>query len=879
MPAKLLKISYPVPSDKNGHEFSSAEQLLSLLGSENSGQYLVGSQGMWHGGIHITDATVPWCALSADTAAEREYLAKNAPYKGGQFIRCMAEGKIVAWRVCKDYDSAAIAWRDGHVFQSTSFVLVEHYIQPGEKDSSGLTFHTLYMNMAPFEAYITEEGANQRKVAKSQRYYASKEDVLASPAKPAGTLPGGTAVTLSDNLITRGSDRRQFTQVTLSAEAKNTAGKKLAAGTPVWTVSDQGSLLAASSAVPVPSWWTKCSPAYGNQTGAGVQCTARANWQFYLSSDDVLKGNNAGSLTAGFPLTYEPDNAGQQMTRPAKNKNEAARIFSLVTLGRNAGKMKKGDRVWVVSDGDSLTKTAQAAAGGEPKFGEVVIPAAPVEINAGDSIGHMGFYELPEEDGKQSRYQVHIECLSMDSKLPTFLTNPDKVGGDSPTFLKYPEGANLFAGNAEGAMVDTKRVTRAPGILTLSGVPVIRADEVVTHYQIRPEGGWLPAANIIKLPQWALGDLGFVTLDSKPESFDLIDGKKQPNNVVKGILAEMYKAAKADPRTGSALYHYNYERLLKQIDRNSDGQFSEEEYIQAIRLPAYRDHLYRIIAKHPSEWWYGKDDALWKKYLDTLVKDAPSWKTYLETFIDRLTWMKSVAGMGPDPWHMHPVVFLDALVPNNDEMDLKWLEVPKGQLTFDVEGNDIENSSWFSRKVHWPGGASGITIGRGYDLGQQSNSNLDLSAVRIGEPLKSWLVASQMLSSTQASDRLNSASDAVRVFQITRKQQYDLFVIVYQRLEDDVKRISQKRDSIRTYHPNPDANPEQAWSDIPDKIKEMLADLRYRGDYTPGIRTHIQRLAYSGDILGFGRVLADRSYWPNVPAERFQRRVSYYENE
>jgi hypothetical protein len=56
-----------------------------------------------------------------------------------------------------------------------------------------------------------------------------------------------------------------------------------------------------------------------------------------------------------------------------------------------------------------------------------------------------------------------------------------------------------------------------------------------------------------------------------------------------------------------------------------------------------------------------------------------------------------------------------------------------------------------------------------------------------------------------------------------------LFVIVYQRLEDDVKRISQKRDSIRTYHPNPNPNPnpnpEQAWSDIPDQIKEMLAEL------------------------------------------------------
>ncbi|MCX0501612.1 hypothetical protein D3M71_21060 [Erwinia billingiae] len=178
----------------------------------------------------------------------------------------------------------------------------------------------------------------------------------------------------------------------------------------------------------------------------------------------MLKGTKAGTLTAGFPLTYEPDNAGQQMTRPGKNKDEKARTFNLVTLVRDVGKMKKGDRVWVVSDGDSLTKTAEVAAGGEPKFGEVVIPPEPVKINAGDSIGHMGFYELPEEDGKQSRYQVHIECLSMDSKLPAFLTNPDKAGGDSPTFLKYPEGAKLYAKDAEGAMKDTGRLTRAPGV-------------------------------------------------------------------------------------------------------------------------------------------------------------------------------------------------------------------------------------------------------------------------------------------------------------------------------------------------------------------------------------------------------------------------------
>ena len=33
---------------------------------------------------------------------------------------------------------------------------------------------------------------------------------------------------------------------------------------------------------------------------------------------------------------------------------------------------------------------------------------------------------------------------------------------------------------------------------------------------------------------------------------------------------------------------------------------------------------YRIIAKHGSEWYYGKDDPLWKTHLDTLTKDAPA---------------------------------------------------------------------------------------------------------------------------------------------------------------------------------------------------------------------------------------------------------------
>ncbi|MGT2547108.1 hypothetical protein, partial [Enterobacter hormaechei] len=46
----------------------------------------------------------------------------------------------------------------------------------------------------------------------------------------------------------------------------------------------------------------------------------------------------------------------------------------------------------------------------------------------------------------------------------------------------------------------------------------------------------------------SLGELGFVTLNKAPESFDLLDGIKQPNNVVKGILEQLYKVAQEETR-------------------------------------------------------------------------------------------------------------------------------------------------------------------------------------------------------------------------------------------------------------------------------------------------------------------------------------------
>ncbi|EPD3289601.1 glycoside hydrolase family protein [Cronobacter sakazakii] len=666
----LPAITFPVPSDGQGKAFSSQEEILSHLDGENSGPYLVGTQGMWHGGIHITDLTTPWCALSGNNSSEVQYVAGN-PCKGEQPVRCMADGEIIAYRVCKDYES--IKWHGSPLFFSCSFVLVRHYVQPGEKKESGLTFFTLYMNMAPYSAYRPDD-ENERVTASALTCYASADDVKAG--KKAGSLPAGCHITLENEVITasRNQQIRQYSRVTL---VKVPEGSSLAAGTSVWVVSDRNNLKLASGTAETPSWWANCTPAYRPSCSSLVRYRTAKNWRYYLSRDDVLANQSAGTLPASFPVSADLDNAALQVVRSSDSHT-----FSLVTLGQGAGKEAKGNRVWVVSDADSLIPENDAALDKQPDFDKVVSLSTPVRIKAGDSIGHLGFFELPTDDGKLSRYQVHIECLSTDDNLENFLTNPEKVGEDDPVCLKYDKDVPLMVPDAQGVMVDAQRNTRAPGRVEMSQVSAVDLDghsvtdkKRAAYYEIEPEAGWLTAEKAEKISRYDLAALGFTTLKSTTDNFDLIDGIHHPAGVVKGILEQLYVAAQAETRSAYALNAFNYRRLLEQADSNRDEFYSEEEYVQAIHNPSYRNQLFRLIVKHPGEWYYSKGDAPWKNYLDSLGEDAQAWRDYTEAFLDKIVWMKQVPGMVADPWHMHPVMFLEALKQRKEKIIIFPLKV------------------------------------------------------------------------------------------------------------------------------------------------------------------------------------------------------------
>ncbi len=556
---QLPAICWPVPNNRGG-EFSNLEEMLAHLEGEATGHWLIGRNGMWHGGIHITDTSTPWCALSGQSM--NEAVDFPVPFKGEQPVRCMADGEVVAYRINRDYLSMPWYWGDLHY--SGSFVLIRHRIQPGETAESGLTFYTLYMHLAPWLAY-PEQDSTAFKVADGQHLNAYAD---ASRQSVAAELPPGTRViwdkAVSADTMT-GSNGRQYAHVTLAEPV--TGRMSLKAGDRVWTVCDKGNLVPASDSVTRPAWWSLFLP-------------------------------------------------------PSR-------------------------------------ETVQ--------FDTVVCPT-PYPIKAGAPVGHLGYFQVPTDNGHEKRYQVHIECLTTDD-LPRFLSNPEGVGRDTPAFARCPKDIPVYLKYTDGEIYKGLVTTESETVIALSGQAV--TDKEGKRYW--PEGGMsrglLAESDVQLLSRYDLAGRGFEVTEDNTVSFDHLDGKRQPKGLVRTIFELFFNVATNEGKLYSKIVAFNYRQLLDQIDDAKSPRYNPELYRRAVQNPSMREHLYRLCVKHPSEWYYSSESPVWKAFFTLQLKrDAPEWYAYSMKFLTDLRWMYRVAGMVVNPWHMHPLVFLDAI--NNISMTL-----------------------------------------------------------------------------------------------------------------------------------------------------------------------------------------------------------------
>ncbi|WP_075185792.1 LysM peptidoglycan-binding domain-containing protein [Teredinibacter haidensis] len=199
-----------------------------------------------------------------------------------------------------------------------------------------------------------------------------------------------------------------------------------------------------------------------------------------------------------------------------------------------------------------------------------------------------------------------------------------------------------------------------------------------------------------------------------------------------------------------------------------------------------------------------------------------------------------------------------------------YFSVGCGQLTFDCEGSE-ERGRNFSRKPRVPTAESGVTIGRGYDLKERSETEIfdDLMEVGVKAQDARKLSGCRHLSGVKARRFLKDFG--FNRIEISAESQYGLFNLLMSEFEGDIINICHKEDIVEKYGLTP-------WQDIPQVIKDVILDLKFKREFTGATRERLQPALVSGRLDEFFQIMSDRYYWVElrgVPSSRFQKRIDY----
>ncbi len=198
------------------------------------------------------------------------------------------------------------------------------------------------------------------------------------------------------------------------------------------------------------------------------------------------------------------------------------------------------------------------------------------------------------------------------------------------------------------------------------------------------------------------------------------------------------------------------------------------------------------------------------------------------------------------------------------------LQVRFGQRTFDAEGSE-SLGRYFSRSITWPGGSgSGVTIGRGYDMGLRAQHQVarELGLAGVGRQDAEILSRGGGLRGNAAAVFIRNNRDIAPILSLEAQRRLFEQVTTPETI-NDIKRIFAKSDTVATYGA-------VDWDTLPSAAQEIVFDLRYRGDYTPSTRKRIQPILASQEWHKLPELMNDTGYWSGlgVPRERIAERAS-----
>jgi len=189
-----------------------------------------------------------------------------------------------------------------------------------------------------------------------------------------------------------------------------------------------------------------------------------------------------------------------------------------------------------------------------------------------------------------------------------------------------------------------------------------------------------------------------------------------------------------------------------------------------------------------------------------------------------------------------------------------------GVVTWNSEGS--EGGAYHSRKLHVPGDTSGVTIGRGYDLRRKTEAGIEADLTSAGVMSEYVVILKKAAGKFGATARQFIIDNDILDFQVAVDAQKKLFKISYQQESGEARRICEKKDVEKLYG-------KTDWDNLNIYIRDLVIDLKFRGDYTSTARRKIQKSIANNDVAKFKKEIKDKANWPGVPEDRFKRRVLF----
>ncbi|BCD88654.1 hypothetical protein PSm6_50610 [Pseudomonas solani] len=646
----------PPPSDlpavKNwSHPFgdtSSVFQQLATLAKAQSGYFPLGRNGLWHGGVHFDSGT-----------------AGTAGPQGQSFVRCLADGEVIAYRIPEQTPKTTFFPAPGVIMKApfaTGFVLVCHRLEApkieGVADTPpSLIFYSLYMHLADWASYLADPDKPRPAFWPESNQYRVKTDTDFSPVragerglnlrhaptqgKTIGFLPQGTAITVSGEGAYRkvegikGPVKLQNPDGTLQGYVGFSALLDLGGG--AYRVNTTRDALRVR---PTPD----------------------------TSRDKIFE------LPSGTEITI----SGEGDFRKLESVVQYVHLASL-----------EGERV--------------------PERGKVVVLDRPRPIKAGDLIGHLGPYQESNEEAPQER--LHLEVFACENVEAFFARSrqwADQMPEKARTWLKLEKGTTVVVhqpGHSHSAppnLGDPHVASGAKLLIPRTELDGLSADRKITvpATETSKARNWYRLDDLLidaagkDIPMgWICDEIG-VTPWVNPWSWDgyeVIYNDDPPQNALAHFLLNM-----GDYFDGKEMEQWKpladasdkgpvRERLFEIIDADRDGKITTDEIQKALKVPAYAQSISQLVIHYESEWFYQqrKWDALDKVLGHTGSTPILNWVAEKER-IRELGWWGDIVTSGKLPASgtvscLHPLIFGISLA-SRDRITVEFLEEVTGKI-------------------------------------------------------------------------------------------------------------------------------------------------------------------------------------------------------